>query len=199
MPITQAEAKQIVTRISPIFQQVLTEYDFRKYPAADYVRFQASFSALSVPNHDIEEALVWKWGHWGKTNYPQSHRDLIATIQGLWTVFVGSGFSITPARTFDWWRTSLNSTTSYITTAFITHLVHHSDPLPIFDQHNYRAMNFLICCLRQGVKPKKKPSTWADIVDLKSFMTLLHSAMPGKNFAEIDRFLMMYGRNYCPR
>lgn len=199
MPVTQTEASQIAERIAPIFQQVLNEYNFGKYPAADYSRFRVSFSALTAPRDDIEAALVWKWGHWGKPNYPQRHRYLIEEIQRLWPSFVTSGFSDISARTFQWWRGRINRQTAYITVAFITHLVHHNEPLPIIDQHNFRAMNSLVGCLRHGVKPKKKPSNWNDIAVLKSFMTLVMGAMPGRSFSEFDRFLMMYGRNYAAR
>jgi hypothetical protein len=43
MPITQIEANQIAWHINPIFQQVLNEYDFGKYPAEDYERLKYHF------------------------------------------------------------------------------------------------------------------------------------------------------------
>jgi hypothetical protein len=199
MAITRAEANQIAESIAPIFQQVLDEYDFKKYPAADYSRLKISFSALTASHADIKDALVWKWGHWGKSNYPQHHRDLIAEVQDLWPSFVTSGFSNTSARTFEWWHSHIDRKTAYITVAFITHLVHHNEPLPIIDQHNFRAMNSLVGCLRRGNKPKRKPSNWNDIEILKSFMTQVTGALSGRHFSEVDRFLMMYGRNYVAR
>lgn len=66
MPVTEVEATQIVVRIGPVFQQILNEYDFRKYPAAEYARFKASFSRLNSPNRDIEDAMIWKWGTLGQ-------------------------------------------------------------------------------------------------------------------------------------
>jgi hypothetical protein len=200
MPITKNETNQIVARIAPIFQQVLNEYDFRKYPAADYARFKASFTALANPNNDISDAMIWKWGHWGKPNYPQRHQDLITEIQGLWPQYVNSFKNNTSEQTFLWWRSHLNRQTTYITVAYITHLVHHQEPLPIIDQHNFRAMNSLLGCVRQPTRSKKKPSNWNDIIALKHFMTSIHAALPQqKTFSELDRFLMMYGRNYAAR
>jgi hypothetical protein len=35
-----------------------------------------------------------------------------------------------------------NGNKRYITVSFITHLIHHNE-IPIIDQHNFRAMNFL--------------------------------------------------------
>jgi hypothetical protein len=196
---TQAEASQIAERIAQIFQQILNEYDFGKYPAAEHARFSASFSALTATPDDIQGALVWKWGHWGKSNYPQHHRDLIAMIQNLWSSYVASGISSSSINTFQWWHGRINKQTAYTTVAFITHLIHHNEPLPIIDQHNFRAMNSLLGCVRNGWKPKKRPSNWGDIAALKSFMTQVSGALPGTSFSELDRFLMMYGRNYAAR
>lgn len=197
MPITQTDATQIATRIQPIFNQVLNEYDFGKYPATDYQRFKNSFSSFSATNIDIQDSLIWKWGHWRKQNFPQHHRGLITQIQELWPQFIVSGYSNASARTFEWWRTQLANRTRYITVAYITHLVHHNEPLPIIDQHNFRAMNALIGYLHPERKAKKKPSNWNDIVSLKTFMLLLCNAMPNRTFGELDRFLMMYGRHYA--
>lgn len=198
MPVTEVEATQIVVRIGPVFQQILNEYDFRKYPAAEYARFKASFSRLNSPNRDIEDAMIWKWGHWAKPGYPQRQRDLVAEIRNLWTRFVASEFSDTSDRTFRWWRARLNRPTTYITVAYITHLVHHNEPLPIIDQHNFRAMNSLMGCLRP-LMTQKKPSNWNDIIMLRTFMSSILAVMPGRTFDELDRFLMMYGRNHAAR
>lgn len=199
MPINQNEAKQIASRIAPIFDQVIGEYNFKQYPAQEYRRFKELFSSLNCQDNDIADALIWKWGHWGKPNYPLRHRALIMEVQRLWPKFLANADLSSPKKTFDWWTTSLVRKTRYITVAYITHLIHHNAPLPIIDQHNFRAMNELINCSRPGRKAKKKPSTWSDIQDLKSFMTLVCDSMPGLEFGDLDRFLMMYGRNYAVR
>lgn len=143
--------------------------------------------------------MVWKWGHWGKSDFPSSHKRLIEEIQSLWPLFVESGSSDTSLRTFEWWRGSFDRRTTYITAAYITHLVHHGEPLPIIDQHNFRAMNSLVAESRLGHRSKKLPSNWGDIECLRSFMIKLKTAMPSRSFSELDRFLMMYGRNYAAR
>ena len=146
MPITPQEANQVAAHIAPFFQKMLDGYDFRKYPADDYERFKASFSALNNPNADIEDALKWKWGHWNKSNYPQPHRDLILEVRRRWPEFVADRTTRTSSGTFQWWCKALNSTpqSRYITVAYITHLVHYREPLPIIDRYNFRAMNELI-------------------------------------------------------
>jgi hypothetical protein len=195
VPITQAEANQITIPIVSIFHQVLEDYDFRKYPAYYYAHFKTVFAALNPSNADIEAAMIWKWGHWGKVDFPGRHKELIRELQQLWPQFMASGSTNTPLRTFEWWKDRLNRQTTYITVAYITHLIHHAEPLPIIDQHNFRAMNALIRLVRPGGKPKKKPSNWADIQSLKSFMMVLVAAIPNLSFSDLDRFLMMYGRN----
>lgn len=199
MAINQLEAEQIANRIIPIFNQVIDVYDYRKYPAQELQQFKESFSSLRIENYHIRDALIWKWGHWGKPNFPQHHRELITKVEQLWTSFIESGCGVSSNQTFAWWQEKLASRTRYITVAYITHLVHHREPLPIIDQHNFRAKNSLINHLRPGIRSKKKPSNWNDIAELKSFMTLVCNAMEGKTFSELDRFLMMYGRNYAAR
>ena len=199
MPLTQQEAQQIAERISPIFTEVLDQYDFRKYPAAQYARFKRAFSTLRSTGHDIADALLWKWGHWGKQNYPQSHGDLINEVRDLWPRFLGSSRHFTSSQTFDWWRTQLARNTTYISVAYITHLIHHAEPLPIIDQHNYRAMNALLRSVRPAHRGNKRPSQWGHIIELKEFMTAVLPLMEGRSFEELDRFLMMYGKNHVAR
>lgn len=198
MQITQDEAVKIGDLISPIIHNVLDRYDLNKYPKNDYERFKRVFSALDPSNEDIEKAMLWKWGHWGKSNFPNRHKTLIYELQKLWPEFVKMPYDVTSSskKTFDWWQRSLNRrTTRYITVSYITHLIHHAEPLPIIDQHNYRAMNALINAVREtDSKAKKKPTNWADIQSLKYFMSELASAVPHLSLSDLDKFLMMYGR-----
>ena len=198
MPLTQVEAVQVSELILEDFEQVLDEYSFEKYPAESYEEFKAIYSSLQENNNLIESSLKWKWGHWGKDNYPQAQQNLAAEIQREWPRYVASVKNPTAEQTFLWWKHTLNRNTTYITTAYITHLVHNTDPLPIIDQHNYRAINHLKSLVRSNHSSKKKPSTWNDIVLLKQFMQIVLPLLPGRNFGEFDRFLMMYGRNHVP-
>lgn len=134
-----------------------------------------------------------------QTEFPATSSLLISEIQALWDDFAESDAKRQPYDTFAWWQGSLGRPTTYITAAFITHLVHHKRPLPIIDQHNYRAMNALIASVRPGYSHKKKPSTWNDIESLKSFMSALCERLPEIGFGDLDRFLMMYGRNHVAR
>lgn len=198
MHITTDEANQIVAFIHPVYAAHLAKYDFGKYPAADYLRFKASYSGRTNPNNEINASLVWKWGHAGKSNFPSSQKALIRSIEMLWPTFVHSNAGVASPDTFTWWKVALPST-SYITAAYITHLVHHREPLPIIDQHNFRAMNQLLARVRTTHTIKKKPSVWQDILNLKVFMMELLKHMPGMSFEELDRFLMMYGRSIKQR
>ena len=114
MPLTNHEAGEIANIIAPIFDKVVADYDFAKYPAEDYKRFKNEFSALNENNGLIEEALVWKWGHWGKSNYPRKHRSLVAETEVHWASFVNSDAVINSEQTFSWWRTTYNRRTTYI-------------------------------------------------------------------------------------
>lgn len=198
MKFTPQQVQQINDLIEPIFDQVLAEYSFEKYPAQNYASFQSAFSQGTATNTDIQQAMAWKWGHWGKPDYPQHHKNLITEIQALWPAYLNLQRPV-PRQTFDWWKEKLARKTTYITEAYITHLVHHAAPLPIIDQHNFRAMNHLLAHVNRDHRAKKKPSNWTDIENLKCFMSTLVAALPNRSFSELDKFLMMFGRNHVPR
>lgn len=199
MEISNQEFQRMAEVIQPLFDAISAEYDLRKYPAAAYSDFCAAFSELSPSRQMLEDAFKWKWGHWGKPDYPMHHKNLIAEIQTGWPLFVNSGAATSPEKTFVWWHHYLSRNTTYITEAFITHLVHSKRALPIIDQHNFRAMNNLIRSQKPFYSFKKKPSSWQDIQDLSGFMQGLAAQMGGREFPDIDRFLMMYGRNHVSR
>lgn len=174
---------------------ISNKYDYRKYPKCDYENFRESFSLLKCNNSDIESALKWKWGHWGKLNYPNSHKLLIGEVQRLWPKFVGGCIDSNPYETYQWWKMSLNKNTRFITVAYITHLVHYKELIPIIDQHNFRAMNFYISRSSDGASYNKNPSNWDDIMLLKEFMSLVCEKMPTLSFSDLDKFLMVFGRD----
>lgn len=199
MPITNEEAKEIAGIILECFDEVLGEYDFGKYPADNYTSFKEVFSTLSLDNDLIEDAMMWKWGHWGKVNYPKAHKDLIQVIEENWNEFAVSDAARDPKSTFIWWKDLFGRSTTYITAAYITHLVHFDEPTPIIDQHNYRAMNALKLGVWKSHTYKKKPSNWQDIESLSQFMTTILPHLPGCDFGMLDRFLMMFGRGHVAR
>ena len=192
IPINQTEAQQIAGLILFCFKQVSQKYDFKKYPKPVYDRCKLKFSALNPTNQDIHDALVWKYGHWGKPNFPASHRNVISAVQGLWPQFIKTGNHHSSHATFQWWQSKWPKT-RYITVAFITHLIHNS-AIPIIDKHNFRAMNSLVAMVRKNHSYKQKPSSWRDILDLKDFMDALLPHLNNVNVSGLDRFLMMWGK-----
>lgn len=198
MHITPTEAQKISALVRPCFDELLVRYDFEKYPAEHYERFKREFSEIhGMPS--IEDALRWKWGHWKKRSFPESHKALIKEVTNSWPEFVASAEARNSRSTFEWWSTRLSRRTTYITAAFLTHLVHHVQLCPIIDQHNFRAMNAFLAIVRTGHVGKKKPSTWSDIDNLRAFLLTLLPHLEGRTFDELDRFLMMYGRHRATR
>lgn len=194
--LSQQELGLIVDRISCVYDDVSDRYDDSKYPENAYKTMIDAFSKRERKNTEIENAMKWKWGHWGKNNYPQHHRDLIALINKLWPSYVDEKCT-TPCETFDYWRMKLEKPHRYISVAFITHLI-HPDKIPIIDQHNYRAMLFLLKAAKRNPRSKKKPSNWQDIQDLGKFLSSLSKRLK-KQEREVDKFLMIYGRYCVPR
>jgi hypothetical protein len=199
LTLSQVEIQNIARAVHPLLEDVLSEYDYRKYSADIYLKSKESFASLQPTNQGISDAMLWKWGHWGKENFPTHHKALIAEIQLGWPLFVKSSECQNPKNTFVWWQTYLKRSTTYITSAFITHLIHHKISLPIIDQHNYRAMNNLIAAQRPYFEYKKKPSKWEDIENLKHFMGAVSGYIDGISFSDFDKFLMMYGRGHVAR
>lgn len=198
-PFTDKEIQAIAEEVRPSLDLFAERYSLRKYPLKPYARLKRTFAARRVSKAGIEDALRWKWGHFGKARIPEVHRNLIHEVASLWPSFARGRWR-TPVSTFEWWSGSFARRTTYVTAAFITHLVHH-DAIPIIDQHNYRAMNILVASVRGGKVSKARPSTWSDIEDLRQFMSALSVAV-GCSLDKLDRFLMMYGKSrkrHCDR
>lgn len=197
--LSHGELQSIVDSIRPIFNQTVQSYDSRKYPEDVYERLRRAFqSPVNVTTSDIRDALVWKYGHWGNRNYPQSHKDIIAKIQTGWTGFLEHQ-AFDARGIFDYWAEVLKEHQNFITVTFLTHLL-CSDEIPIIDQHNFRAMNAFIKSVRKGWIGRKKPSRFSDILELKEFMcsVLEHwvsCEYPGApNPRALDKFLMVTGQ-----
>ena len=182
-------------KIKKDFDSYLIKYDSNKYPIDIYNNFQNAFSKLNPTSEQITSALNWKYGNTNKPNSPKSHKAIIKDIIDAWPKFKLSIERHTELNTFNWWKKTLanGSSKRFITIAFITHLVHKSKKVPIIDQHNYRAMNYLSNNFNFSSTAKKYPSNWEDIVKLKEFISEL-SKIHNKKHNEIDKYLMMLGK-----
>ncbi|MFJ2413031.1 hypothetical protein ACIOMR_28120 [Pseudomonas sp. NPDC087814] len=190
-----ADWQLIRGEVRSTYTEHFSQYSYTKYPAQDYQRFKQTLSALK-PDAELDLALLWKWGHSGKTNYPGKQGTLIAEISKLWGEYLNwvdvLANAPLPKGTFQWWSERLGRQ-RYITSAFLTHLIHPRD-VPIIDQHNFRAMNHLL----RLIQPKKKPSNWEDITQLKCFLTEASTKLRYSE-SDFDKYLMMYGRALKPR
>ena len=168
LDLTQDEIGSIVRVIAPVWYSYASKYDEQKYPPSELKRLREVFSTPeSVFERDIVAALVWKYGHTGKANYPGRQRALAGRIAMQWRKN-----AILPTQdpndAFHRWR-SLLGPTSFITVCFLLHLV-HPDTLPILDQHNYRSVNLLIAGFRSDWRVKAKPSMFDDLLTCPPFL-----------------------------
>ncbi|MGL4318234.1 MAG: hypothetical protein ACRCTL_16660 [Pseudomonas sp.] len=188
--LTGAAWPTIAGEVQATYSEHFARYSYTKYPEQDYQRFKQTFSAFKA-DVEMASALLWKWGHWGKTNYPSKQGALITEVSALWGEYLKWVRALkeapSPRATFHWWSKKLGRL-RYITAAYLTHLIHPRD-VPIIDQHNFRAMNHLL----RVQQPKKKPSDWGDIAQLKSFLTEAASRLQYAE-SDFDKYLMMYGR-----
>ena len=203
LQLTSSDIEHLARLVKSNFQEVSARYDYAKYSPKDYERFKQVFEMRTANNSDIKNALVWKWGHAGKDNFPIKQQELIDYIIKLWPRYLKNHSRLpTPLATYTFWmeelHRSLNSNSRrYITAAYLTHLLHNK-VTPIIDQHNYRALATLLQKIRPTLKFKKKPSNWQDIEILNYFMESLCQHL-NYSKGDLDKYLMMYGRYYCDR
>lgn len=173
------------------FEFYFNKYEHEKYPKDIYINFRNSFSNVNPTQQQIRNAINWKFGNLNKKNSPTSHKELIKEIIDWWPLFQLSNERLSILDTFNWWKMKLanGGRKRFITIAFITHLVHHKKNLPIIDQHNFRAMNYL----SGNLQSKKYPSCWYDIEKLTEFITEISKVNKKKRDA-IDKYLMMFGK-----
>lgn len=194
--LTESESKKIVLEISPVFQVHLKKFSAGKYPDEDYDRFLKDFAApATVGASSIKDALLWKYGHWNKTNFPERHDMLIRRIADLWPDLVAKP-PVTPSAAFTYLH--MTSGVPYVSSAFLVHLLFPKE-IPIIDQHNFRAMNHFVTWARPAWTYKKTPSNYGDLVNLKAFMreilenwSSVAHVLPSER--DLDKFLMAYGK-----
>jgi hypothetical protein len=199
--LSDRERQIIVDAIRLDFTSRVQHYDSRKYPEAAYEKLRIAFSTpKSVTDDDIKNALVWKYGHWHKSGYPEKHRILIGEIQNGWPDFVASQSQVTDARQiFDYWMGKLKGHQCFITIAFLVHLL-RSDQISIIDQHNYRAMNHLLKKVRGDWIGRQKPSHFDDMLDLSEFIHSVQETWHKCGYPSppdersIDKYLMVLGQ-----
>lgn len=197
--LSHEEIRTIILAIEPEWRSYAIRYDEVKYPPAEIVRLRAVFSTIGlVPMDDVEAALIWKYGHTGKANYPDRHRELAAKIARLWTEN-----AVLPEQdmegAFRKWRHLLGPT-SFITVCFLLHLV-NPGTMPILDQHNYRSVSRHLMKVRPAWLLKAKPSTFGDLLLVREFGVAVlgawekHVASPKPSTDDLDRYLMMHGKS----
>ncbi len=206
LDLDKQDKQSILERIKKDFPDRLAEYDSRKYPEEQYDRLLGIFrEPKRVTAGDIQKALVWKYGHWGKGNYPLKHHQLITNVQRSWDQIIEQPYRNTKTA-FDFWTNALGSHTSkpFVTTCFLLHLV-QSDSVPIIDQHTYRAMNFFVKTVRPNWYIKRKPTQYQDLLIYREFLNSVHTFWREEGDAPslrtLDKYLMMLGkhikRNTC--
>jgi hypothetical protein len=156
-------------------------------------------SPTEVPAATLRDALLWKYGHLGKPRIPEAHQKLIAGLQRGWPKFSPT-LANSPEGAFAQLDARFGGSTRFITVAFLVHLL-FQEQIPIIDQHNFRAVNQLIGQVRRGWPSKKKPSRYADIELVASFMNSILRTWRAEDRAttpdarKLDVFLMMYGKS----
>ena len=161
------DARSIILAIEPELSRFAEQYDEGKYPPSELKRLREMFASPdSVGVADVRDALVWKYGHTGKGNYPGQQRALGVRIAEAWPENAIRS-SEDPEDAFWRWRKLLGPT-SFITVCFLLHLVRPTE-LPILDQHNYRAVTHHLADAGLPLVAKAKPSRFDDLLLVRDF------------------------------
>ncbi|MEK5257569.1 hypothetical protein NST74_29420 [Paenibacillus sp. FSL F4-0125] len=196
LELTKKEIESIAKTISEHFVEYTSKYELTKYPEEPYLKWKEDFSDPKNVEHDeISQAFEWKYGHWGKPNYVPAHKVIIAKLQKYWPEFAETG-KLELDDIFAFWEEKLAGHQSFITIAFLSHLI-CSKKVEIIDQHNFRAMNYLMSTVRPDWVWKRKPVGQEDITDFSMFLrSVLPAVKEAKgNKRELDKFLMMFGKH----
>jgi hypothetical protein len=187
--------KKQYSEIQKCFDVYVEKYDVRKYPVDIYKKAKLNFANLKPNKNEIADALHWKYGNIGKSNFPKSHKLIVKEVVDSWRHFQSSNATKSPRETFDWWKDRLASGKNrrFVTIAFITHLIHHRKNVPIIDQHNFRALNYLLNNSVLSSEAKRNPSNWEDVECLKGLISNMEKNL-NKKKDEIDKYLMMFGK-----
>ena len=196
LTLKKEEKRALVQIVKGNFSKYYRKYQSSKYPEKPYVEWKKKFPIpKNVKPEDIKQALEWKYGNWGKSNYPLSHKIIVSKVQKNWDEFVElNNYEI--ESIFAFWRSKLIEHQNFITIAFITHLIHNST-IEIIDQHGFRAMNYLFSAVRPSWIGKKNPSDTKDIRNYSEFFKMLLSLLDinSDEKRKLDKFLMMFGKH----
>ena len=198
LELTDSETGTVIRAVAANFQPFVNKYDERKYPPAVLDRLRASFRrSETITRPEVEAALFWKYGHTGKTNYPDSQRKLANRIGELWAENAIRPDEDAESAITRWQR--LLGPTSFITVCFLLHLC-RPDTVPILDQHNFRSVNFHLTNATGRPPQRAAPRQVRDLTMVRDFISLVHENWPrwsnGKtpSRTDIDRYLMMHGK-----
>jgi hypothetical protein len=186
--------------IRPRFAEFADRYDEKKRLACRLPACPTKVSGTDwVAPSILREALLWKYGHLGKPAIPPAHELLISQLQHGWLTAIAV-IPRAPEDAFVALDREFGGKTRFITIAFLVHLLHPME-VPIIDQHNFRAVNALLAGARPGWRSKVRPSGYADIALVATFMKAVIRAWGRRAPAsvpsdrELDKFLMMYGKS----
>jgi hypothetical protein len=200
LDLSSTETQAIVDFLHKDFASRVQRYDGYKYPEDAYDRLRIAFHTWELVTGDqIRDALVWKYGHWRKRDFPGTHKNIIVKIQHGWAPFVKSKLSAAD-QIFDYWTTALSDHQSFITVTFLVHLLVNGK-VPIIDQHNFRAMNFFLQIQRPHWIGHKKPSKFNDVLDLREFMHSIQECWSSSDYPDppnersLDKYLMVLGQD----
>lgn len=106
--LSDSEASKITEAVTPIFHGHLNNFSAGKYPDIEYSQLRTDFLVMAtVSEPHIRRALLWKYGHWNKTHFPERHDVLIRRIADLWPGLAAT-LPVTPnmafLSTYDVWR-----------------------------------------------------------------------------------------------
>ncbi|GMV23511.1 MAG: hypothetical protein AMXMBFR57_34600 [Acidimicrobiia bacterium] len=194
--ITPAQARKLVELIQRDFDKVSEKYDTRKYPPGVLRLLRDRMSTGRAEAAAMELAVMWKYGHLGKPNYPASHKQL---ADRLWRQWQKAPLVRGPkqAEVFGAWQRAFP--TAFVTVCFLQHLVEPART-PILDRFNLKAVAHLLDQVGNDTRVNKAPRSLSDLEAVRTCISTVRrhwksvTRETAPSFDKMDRYLMMKGK-----
>ena len=196
LSLSEREAAAIIRNMQGDFRRRVAGYDTSKYPPGVLRFLRSRFSEGRVEQDVMDLALMWKFGHLHKPDYPAAHKKLAVRLMKRWEK-APLVRGVEQPLVFDEWQRAFP--TAFVTLCFLQHLV-EPKRTPILDRFNLMAVGHHLSQVGSTIRVHKSPRTLSDLETVKAFINTVQerwqavTKSPEPSFDEVDRYLMVLGQ-----
>jgi hypothetical protein len=147
--LSEIEKTTIISTINENCAAIISQYPIIKYPDEPYFEWLTTFQTPNeVLPEQIQKALEWKYGCWGKRTSIADQKVIISKCQKYWTEFCSTGI-VELEPFFAFWEAKLGKKNTFFPISFIAHLM-----FPNIAEHVSSTSFKSMCKLMQSVRPE---------------------------------------------